>query len=329
MVLGVTALVVAVAGAGAIGSLIIDRAPTSPTVVGTDTPTSDPTVSDPVTADPTVTAPPGAWLGQAPLFGASFQQRPGEGYGQALRRTDAALDLQVIRVFYQGAPDPWPGKAPNRDVVVSFKMPPQDVLAGDYDDQMRQWFADAPRDHKVFWVYWHEPEDDAEQGLFTPEQYRQAYARLDGLADEADNPNLASTVVLMSWATRTETSRNWRDYVPPVESFDILAWDAYNRVATRGDYLPADDLLGPAQQASASIGKPFAIAELGSQLRPGDDGSDRAKWLLDIGRFAREHDAVFVTYFDFNWKGTDDFRLSDPASQQAWRTLAAKGEQGS
>ena len=64
------------------------------------------------------------------------------------------------------------------------------------------------------------------------------------------------------------------------------------------------------------------MAELGSRLAVGDDGSGRAAWLADVGAYAREHDAAFVLYFDVN-DGADpkDFTLGDPSSISAWRDL--------
>jgi len=261
----------------------------------------------------------------APRYGASFQLERSESYESALARTDYALGrLDVVRVFYPGAPDPWPGKAPGRDVVVSFKLDPRAVLAGDHDQDMRAWFESAPRALDVHWVYWHEPEDEVEGGSFTAAQFRDAFARLDGLADETGNPRLESTVVLMSWSTREASGRDWRDYFPPRDTVDVLAWDVYNRRGDRGHYSTPIELLDAPRKAAESVGKPFAIAELGSVLIDGDDGAGRAQWLRSMGAYLSEYRAVFVTYFNFSWNdGVDDYRLRDRSSRLAWRELGA------
>lgn len=256
------------------------------------------------------------------LFGASFQRQDGEAYDRALARTDDQLDLQVVRVFYPGLPDAWPGVAPDHDLVVSFKIDPTEVLAGRHDDAMRDWFQQAPRDRRIWWVYWHEPENDSEDGSFEPEQFREAYAHLSELADEADNPALKATVVLMSYSLDPDSGRRWQDWFPPADAVDVLAWDVYNRGNGDPFYLPPERLFGELQAASLSVGKPYAIAEMASPLAPDDDGRDRARWLEEVGCHLVSTDAVFAAYFDFLWNdGEDDYRLDDTASRQAWRDL--------
>lgn len=259
-----------------------------------------------------------------PRYGASFQTAPGESYTQALARTEATLGrLDVVRVFYPGAPEAWPGKAPGRDVVVSFKLDPREVLAGGHDAPMRAWFADAPRGVDVNWVFWHEPEDDIEAGTFTAEQYREAFVRLDGLADRAGNPRLRSTVVLMSWTTRSGSGRDWRDFFPDPDHVDVFGWDVYNR-GREGGYTDPAVLLDRARQAAESVDKPFAVAEMGSVVVDGDDGSGRAEWLRAMGDYLDEHRADFATYFDFSWNGgADDYRLQDTLSVRAWKEITA------
>ncbi len=165
----------------------------------------------PPTSSPQDTTPQD---GGATLFGAAFQRKSGESYREALARADRSLGLEVVRVFYLGAPQAWPGVAPGHDVVVSFKLPPDAVLSGEHDEQMSTWFRTAPKDRTVYWVYWHEPEDDSETGQFTPEEFRQAFAHLDALADRADNPALLSTVVLMSYSLDPQSKRELEPVVP-------------------------------------------------------------------------------------------------------------------
>ncbi len=262
----------------------------------------------------------------ATRYGASFQPDNGEGFRAGLSRVDRTLGhLDFVRVFYPGAPDAWPGKAPGRNVVVSFKFPPTAVLSGAYDASMQQWFAKAPRNVDVYWSFWHEPEDDIRDASFTPADYKAAFAHLDELADRADNPRLKSTVILMSYSLLPETGRNWRNYLPDPAHVDVLAWDIYNRPTPDVGYQLPSDLLDAPMRASSSIGKPFAVAELGSRLAVGDDGSGRAEWLRRMGAYLDHHHALFVCYFDLLWNdGKDDYRLQDSASVQAWRAISGK-----
>ncbi len=260
---------------------------------------------------------------QDTLFGASFQRRGKEDYPQALARTDRALGLEVVRVFYPGLPEPWPGVAPDRDLVVSFKIDPLEVRSGLHDATMQEWFRTAPTDRRVYWVYWHEPENDSEAGLFEPEDFRLAYAHLAELAQAVGNPDLHATVVLMSYSLSPESGRDWLDWFPPTDSVDVLAWDVYNRGTGSAFYPPPDELLGPVEEASRSVGKPFAIAELASPRAPGDRGPERAAWMTQVGCYLLETDAHFATWFDFLWNdGKDDYRLRDRPSQRAWHELA-------
>lgn len=269
-------------------------------------------------------------LDVATRYGASFQTDRGESYLAALDRTDRSLGrLDVVRVYYPGPPDPWPGKAPGRDVVVSFKLGPREVTAGQHDAAMREWFATTPPALHVNWVYWHEPEDDAEAGSFSATDYRAAFAHLDALADEVGNPRLRSTVILQSWSTRAASGREWRDFLPDPTHVDVLAWDVYNRRARLGEYTDPAQLLDAPRRASESVDRPFAVAEMGSAVTDGDDGSGRATWLRAMGDYLDRHDADFAAYFDFRWNdGADDYRLRDQPSLGAWRDISTDDGRG-
>ena len=281
--------------------------------------------STPVTT-PTATSPPATGPASRTVFGASFGRLRGEPYDQALARTDRTLGkLDIVRVFYSEAPDMWPGKAPGRNLVVSFKLPPKAVAAGQYDAQMRNWFASAPRNLDIYWVFWHEPENDIEDGLFTAAEFRAAFARLSELARAARNPRLKATLVLMSYTTRESSERNWRDYYPGSRAVDIFGWDVYNRPDRETAYTPPQELLGIQLDIAKSLGKPFGIAEIGSVIAPGDDGSGRAAWLSQVGQYLKQQQAVFVAYFDHAWNGgADDYRLDDPAALRAWAEIRAR-----
>jgi hypothetical protein len=69
---------------------------------------------------------------------------------------------------------------------------------------------------------------------------------------------------------------------------------------------------------SASLGKPYGIAEFGSQLVLGDSGAGRAAWLAASAAYLDAHGAEWVTYFDSPVDGA--YQLLDAPSQAAWRT---------
>ncbi len=203
-------------------------------------------------------------------------------------------------------------------VVVSFKASPQRVISGELDGFFRDWFASAPRDRDVYWTNFHEPEDNIEEGAFTAAEYRGAFRRLAALASEAANPRLKATTIWMCYDLRPRSGRDWIDYYPGSDVVDVMAWDCYNnRGSANGVYLPPAELLDALRTASAVMGKPWGLAEYGSQLAPGDDGTGRAQWLLDSAAFARAHAALWVSYFDAKHRA--DYRLLDEPSRAAWR----------
>ena len=80
------------------------------------------------------------------------------------------------------------------------------------------------------------------------------------------------------------------------------------------------EIFGAAAAKTKRLGNRFAIAELGSVLVPGDDGSRRASWLVDVARFAAARSAAFVTYWDAKIP-SEDYQLRDVPSRLAWRSV--------
>ena len=253
-------------------------------------------------------------------FGASVYQG-GQSWSAAVAAADQRYNnLDVVRVFYPGLPDNWPGRAGavNRPVVVSFKAPPAQVLSGRYDAELLSWFRAAPQGRDIWWTYWHEPEDDVKRGEMTAQQWRDAYRRIAGLADRAANPALHNTVILMCWTANPNSGRSLNDFFPGRDVVETIGWDCYNKADY---YLDPVAMFSRAIAASRDFGVGFGIAELGSKLRPGDaGGADRADWLRRVGRHLSDQGAEFVTYFDSLVPG-GEFRLLDSASQQAWREV--------
>ncbi|WP_216215478.1 glycosyl hydrolase [Amycolatopsis aidingensis] len=277
----------------------------------------------------TITAPATA-APATPLCGAAFAtESRGETYQEAFERVDGYYGLESVRVFYPGLPRHWPGKldAGNRTLTVSFKADPASVTAGRHDEHFRTWFAEAPRDVDVYWSYFHEPEDNIlKRGEFTAAEYRAAWRHLHELAAEAGNPRLHPTLILMNWTADPDSRLNWRDFYPGDRYIEVLAWDAYNQITgvTR-KYRSAETVFGDVVRVSRQAGKPFAIAETGSALATGDDGSGRAEWLREITGYLTDRGARWVQYFDldFTAHGHSDYRLRDRAGKAAWREFCA------
>ncbi|MGH3357507.1 MAG: hypothetical protein ACRDO7_01805, partial [Nocardioidaceae bacterium] len=172
----------------------------------------------------------------------------------------------------------------------------------------------------LWWSYLPEPEEPSENGEFTPEQFSKAWAHIEDISDQAAPENLRSALTLMTYTLNPYSERNWRDYYPGDEHVDVMAWDGYNWAGKDGTYAAPRRMYGKAVEVARSVDKPWGIAETGSVLTESDDdGSGRAEWLREVGRYTAKHDASFVTYFHSDNGG--DYRLEDSASQQAWRAV--------
>ncbi|WP_262285120.1 hypothetical protein [Micromonospora sp. MA102] len=256
------------------------------------------------------------------LPGASIHLLGGESFTAGLARSDRTYGpLRMVRVFYPGLPPAWSGSRAdvvNRTVVVSFKAPPGEVTAGKHDARLAKWFASIPRDHDVYWSYFHEPENDVEDGNYTTAQFRAAWRRVAGLADRAQNPRLRATLVLMCWTLNPNSGRSFNDYYPGGDVVDVLGWDCYNSGGKYNRYTEPAKVFGPMISKSKALGKPWGLAETGSVRIAGDSGAGRAAWIRSMSSYLNGQRPLWVAYYDYQVSG-GDFRLTDAPSRDAWR----------
>ena len=300
----------------------------TPTAEPSSSPSSEPTVSPSpsaspsVTQSPTPTPSPTTTASGDTLFGASVYQGS-RTWRDALNDSHAAYGgMEVVRVFYPELPGAWPDRAGEvgGSIVVSFKARPADILSGKYDTLLTNWFRNAPTDREIWWTYWHEPEDDVEDGNFTAQQWRDAYRHIALMANAARNPRLHNTIILMCWTVHPRSGRTFADFFPGKDVVETLGWDCYSAASSGTIYYPPSDVYGRAVATSRDLGLPFGIAETGSLKSSSDpDGTKRAAWLRSVGTYLEDQNAEFVTYFDSVIGG--DFRLLDAPSQRAWRDV--------
>jgi hypothetical protein len=301
----------------------------SPTAKPSASPTASPKPS------PTGTAPaPAPIPAGATQCGASFlAERAGETRAAQLDRIDGYYNgLEMVRVFYT-TPPAWTNvlDTDNRTISISFKYPPREVATGKHDAYLANWFKTAPRTHRIYWTFYHEPEDNIAKGEFTAADYRAAWTRLRKLADAAGNSQLKATLILMDWTVDPLSGRNWRDYYAGKSVIQVLGWDAYNAKAkTKGIYSAPSEIFSRPIQVSRAEGLPFAIPETGSHLVTGDSGAQRAAWVRSMAKYLTEQGALYVAYFDVDWSnGTSsfwsigDFRLRDTSGMAAWREFCS------
>lgn len=252
-----------------------------------------------------------------PLFGGTAYRESGESYRQAYLRVTAKYGgMDALRTFYPGMPASWStinANSGDTPVVVSFKAGTSMILSGQHDAQLRRWFAEAPTGRLTYWTYWHEPENDTVDKA----AYRRAWAHIAALADQARNPRLHATMILMCWTLNPHSGRDWHDYYAGGDVIDVMAFDCYNKGFKNGVYLDPRRILTPVVEAAASAGKPWGIAEFGSKVVYPDGGFvGRAQWLREFGASVRALGGTFATYFDSSVGG--DFRLKDQPSIDAW-----------
>ena len=278
-------------------------------------------------AKPSASAAPGAkgFAGtRETLPGASIGVQNGETFGQALSRSDRTFGkLQMARIFFPGLPPAWSGSRADvvdRTVVVSFKASPQEINSGRHDSRLRSWFASIPRDHNVYWSYFHEPEDDVERGAFSTDAYRTAWKRVAGLADQAGNPRLINTLILMCWTLDPKSGRSFDAFYPGGSVIEALGWDCYNWGKKWKRYASPQEIYGPMISKSKALGKPWGVAETGSDLVPGDAGAGRAEWIRSMSGFLNGQRPEFVAYYN-QTVSQGDFRLLDQPSIQAWKAF--------
>lgn len=265
---------------------------------------------------------------QATQFGSYVQVGAGQSFPEALRRTEDRYGrLDVVRLF-RAEPGGWDAQqwaaaTQGRQAVISFRVPPAQVLSGRYDAAFRTFFRSAPTDRRTWWTYYHEPDVAWQHGeLRDRAQYRAAFQRLARLARAADNPRLQTTVVLVGWTANPKSGQRVQDYWPGAALTDVVAWDVYNGWATRDGSYGTTDQVDLARRASQALHVQWGLAEFGSQLVRGDDGSGRARWLRTISRYADDHGAQFAAYFDTD-SGPQhaDYRLTDTPSRLVWRAV--------
>ncbi len=272
----------------------------------------------PQPSPPSPPAPPTTQQQGATMFGASLETDGGTMAQAVARETGKYGSGGTFRYYSPGLPPAWSAltKLTTRPLVISFKADPVAVVRGDDDAYLTAWFASAPRDRVTWWTYFHEPENDVEAGEFTAAQFRAAFTHVAALADKADNSELKATLILMGWTAVTPT-RSVSDYYPGANVVDVIGWDVYNRAAALGKaYNSPDQVFGKVVAVSQALGKPWAIAETGAPLIPGDTGAGRAAYLEAAGSYLRSHGAVFVTYFDCAHGGL--YTLNDAPSIRAW-----------
>jgi hypothetical protein len=256
--------------------------------------------------------------------------RGGTGSASASRAT--FNPPRVVRTWdnHSDLKSSWKGQTrglPRRTaMVISIRHSPQQVIAGEWDNQINGFFKRAPKRRLIFWNYYHEPENGVKAHEFTTAQYRRAFRHIGDIAARYCRSNLVPTLVLMGWTADPRSGpgshglwKSWKSFYPGKRYVSVVAWDPYNSATAKPrSYKSPHDLFHYAVRDARSVGKRWGIAETGSARISGDQGNGRARWLHRVAKYSRHHNAAFVTYFNSTGR-VNDFRLTDTASWRAWR----------
>ena len=194
--------------------------------------------------------------------------------------------MPIVRVYYPGLPNPdaWStglAAANHSAVIVSFKALPTDILSGADDSALKHFFDTAPTGHPIYYTYYHEPEDNIERGEFKLADYKAAWAHVAAIANAAHNPDLHSTLILMSWDLEKASHRNWKDYLPGGGIISTLGWDAYP-VGSATNVNPAAHIADRVHGSGHRRGQERRPAVRLPRVRPVD--GQRPPWLAEGGR---------------------------------------------
>lgn len=217
--------------------------------------------------------------------------------------------------------------------IISFKYSPADILAGTYDTQIKAYFNSIPSTSDVWWAYWHEPEDDIENGSFTASDFRAAYRRLLSSV-VPKKANLHPTMILMEFSLH-RSNRPLSNYLDSTiaSQLEALTFDAY--LASYND--PASVLLGLCRDAANTWGLKWAIAETSVQADVVPLGSGRDAgvntYVRDMQNWIDAHPSdapMFVTWFEENKNGgggvETDWRLAPlPTAAASWKNYVLAG----
>jgi len=261
------------------------------------------------------------------LWGSSAGAEAGEAKAQAYIRIKAAFEKhEIFRYYCSGAPE-WPSWLPKDAVThISFKYNAKDILTGTHDDELSQFFSGLGSTAKIYWTYFHEPEDDIRDGAFTAAEYRAAFDHIIILQKKLNKPNLVPTLCLMSYSLTPESGRNWRDYLPA--KVELLSWDGYYRDDMN---LDVSKVFSAVRAIAIETGKPWAVAETGvnkmkrsGQINEAIPVETRKSLLTALAKdlATQKPYPVFVEYFDSDPShdaAFSDWRISDDAQMVgAW-----------
>ncbi|MBA2558475.1 MAG: hypothetical protein H0V07_01065 [Propionibacteriales bacterium] len=221
-------------------------------------------------------------------------------HGVHARRALCGGYVGVARVFYSGMlPATWnpskEGASPQSACQVSFKADPASVAAGHFDRRIVSWLNSIPSGWKVYFTFWHEPNDELRAGRFSAASYRAAWARLSHLVRERAHlkRDVRVRLVPVFMAYNVGHAGYWSDsWVPRPSDVAFLSWDIYGNptggTGLRGPYPQPRKRINPCLLVTQRLGfEHWGVSEFNAPRRSWDtDESARRRWLARFRQYA-------------------------------------------
>ena len=211
---------------------------------------------------------------------------------------------------------------------VSWKPPRFDVrgvVAGKYDAQITAWATSVPRTG-VFATSFHEPEDNMSAADFVAYQ-RHVYPLV-----KAANPTIKWGPVYMAyWWDSSQPSHfvgNPKAWFPGKKYADFVGLDWYG---PDPQPMTKSASFRTWYQTMLPSGLPLYITEYGEYAVPVDGTPDpalekaRARSITQDAAWIAEHPRIRMWLLWQAVGATGDWRITDKASQEAWRAVAESG----
>lgn len=243
-------------------------------------------------------------------------------------RVRRCFDPSLPATFHQScARDDW---AHGYRSFVSWKPPGLDfagTAAGRYDTQITTWATSVPPHIGLYATVWHEPEDDLTGSQFVA-MYRHVYAVV-----KAVNPSISFGPVHMAyWWEEGSTHyapggpdawwvwSRYADFVG-VDTYSANPTPLRNQAGFQG-WLSFVNRKAPTKRlVVAEYGQ--GVVKPGEQPNPASEAA-RARIIAEDESYLRSiRFTMWLVWHGVGPKG--DWRLTDPASQAAWRTVASHG----
>lgn len=205
------------------------------------------------------------------LFGCSAPALAGEAGPDAITRVAKTFNPTVVRLYLEGPDGP---KLDARCTAALHTGASLSVSWKKWDDtQVRTFIDSLPKDRLTIVTYFHEPEDNVEDGSLKIEDWRARTIKLCQIIKDAGRVGqVRPAVILMAWSANPVSKRHVSDFATPevtqalVDAKGIWGWDDY----LNGSNDFKADFTNLAR-ISASYGLPWGVFETGVDLKPSPD----------------------------------------------------------